>query len=104
MNRFNDNWPSTARFNARLAAIERAVGRSRMNTARRNTKLLNMLGVCIEFDIWDGLLHPDDVEDRFRRDFECMAARGDVTDDGSIGERLDRLEAAAAETYRPPRA
>jgi hypothetical protein len=104
VNRFNDNWPSTARFNARLAAIERVVGRSRLNVARRNTGLLNLIDFDIALDVWDGLLHPDDVEERYRRDFECMKSRGDVHDDGSIGGRLDRLTAAAAETYRPPRA
>lgn len=101
MNRFNDNWPSMARFNARLVAIERVVGRSRLNVARRNTGMLRTIEVCIELDIWDGDIAPADVEDRFRRDFECMAARGHVADDGTIGGRLDRLEAAAASTYRP---
>lgn len=101
MNRFNDNWPSTARFNARLAAIERSVGRSRLNVARTNTGYLNLIEADIVIDIGDGAIAPGDVEGRFRRDFECMAARGHVHDDGSIGGRLDRLEAAAAETYRP---
>jgi hypothetical protein len=100
-NRFNDNWPTQGRVHSRLVAIERAVGRSRLDTDRRNTGILNLIEADIVIDIWDGAIAPGDVEDRFRRDFESVASSGHVHDDGSIAGRLDRLEAAAAETYRP---
>ncbi len=101
MNPFNSNWPAASRFNARLVAIERVVGRSRSGHAHRNTGVLNLIEAGLVIDIWDGVLAPGDVEGRFRADFESVAARGHVRDDGSIGGRLDRLERAATETYRP---
>jgi hypothetical protein len=97
-----DNWPTGSKFSARLAAVERFILRRQVAAARTNSRLLDLLEACIGFDVWDGALHPDDAESRFRREFDQAAERCGLRADPSIPRRIERLREQARRTYTPP--
>lgn len=99
MIRHSGNWPAGTRFATRLAAVERLVMHRHATATRANSGILDLLEVSIGFDVWDGVLNPDDVESRFRRDFVQAAKRCGVRADASIPDRIERLREHARRTY-----
>lgn len=97
-----DNWPTGSKFAARLAAVERTILRRQLEALRYNSRLLDLLEVSIGFDVWDGNLHPDNAEARFRSDFERASAVCEVRADPSIPQRIERIREQARRTFRPP--
>ncbi len=98
MNQPRNNWPTGSRFSARLVAVERLLLQRNAAAALRNSRFLDLIEACIVIDVWDGGLHPDQVEIRLGRDMEGIGVRPDA----SIPQRIARLREQARRTYTPP--